>query len=192
VINESGHKLPTGYAEGRRMWLTVRAFAADGRQVYMSGAYNSTTGVLAQDPDLKVYEVKQGITPELAAELGEAPGESFHFVLNNTVIKDNRIPPRGFTVAAFDTMGLQPVGAVYADGQFWDETVYALPADAVAVTAVLYYQTASREYVDFLRTNGSADGATLGELWDDDKSPPVVMAVAMQPAFAGYLPVVAR
>ena len=50
----------------------------------------------------------------------------------------------------------------------------------------------SREYVDFLRANGGADGATLGELWDDDKSPPVVMAVAMQPAYTGYLPVVAR
>ena len=26
VTNESGHKLPTGYPAGRRMWLHVRAF----------------------------------------------------------------------------------------------------------------------------------------------------------------------
>jgi hypothetical protein len=192
ITNESGHKLPTGYAEGRRMWLTVRAFDAVGGQVYVSGEYDPATGMLADDPDLQVYEVKQGITPELAAELGKTPGASFHFVLNNMVAKDNRIPPRGYTVAAFDAEGLRPVGAVYADGQDWDEAVYALPAEAVAVTAMLYYQTASREYVEFLRANGGADGATLGELWDDDKSPPVVMAVAMQPAYAGYLPVVAR
>ena len=192
IINTSGHKLPTGYAEGRRMWLTVRAFDAAGSQVYVSGAYAAATGILAEDPDLKVYEVKQGLTPELATGLGKTPGESFHFVLNNSVVKDNRIPPRGYTVAAFDEVGLLPVGAVYTDGQFWDETVYPLPADAVAMTAVLYYQTASREYVEFLRANGGADGAMLGELWDDDKSPPVVMAVAMAPVRAGYLPMVAR
>ena len=28
VTNRSGHKLPTGYPEGRRMWLTVKAISA--------------------------------------------------------------------------------------------------------------------------------------------------------------------
>jgi Xaa-Pro aminopeptidase len=52
-----------------------------------------------------VYEIKQGLTPELAAALGKDPGESFHFVLNNTTVKDNRIPPRGFTNAAYADFG---------------------------------------------------------------------------------------
>ena len=65
-----------------------------------------------------------------------------------------------------------PVGATYAEGQYWDETTYTLPDSAARVVASFYYQTASKEYVDFLRANGGADGAALGMLWDDLKSPP--------------------
>jgi hypothetical protein len=178
VVNETGHKLPSGYPEGRRMWISLQAYDAENKPVYASGVYDGATGVLADDPALKVYEVKQGITPELAAHLGKEAGESFHFVLNNTTVKDNRIPPRGYTAAAYNRPGLVPVGANYADGQYWDETLYALPASAVRVVASLHYQTASKEYVDFLRARGGPAGATLGQMWDDLKSPPELVAQA--------------
>jgi hypothetical protein len=176
VTNETGHKLPTGYPEGRRMWLNVKAFDATDVLVYESGAYDPVTAILADDPALKVYEANLGITPEYAAQIDKPAGESFHFVLNNTYLKDNRIPPRGYTVAAFDQPGLRPVGATYADGQFWDETLYALPESVKRVQLTLYYQTSSKEYIDFLRLNGGDDGMTLGQLWDKSKSPPVEMA----------------
>lgn len=176
VVNKSGHKLPTGYPEGRQIWINLKAFNASDALIYQSGAYNSNTGKLVRDPDLKVYEIKQGITPELAESLSLPAGESFHFVLNNTVIKDNRIPPQGFTNALFDRPGLNPVGVTYADGQNWDTTTYYLPIEAERVEVVLYYQTSSREYIDFLRKFGGVDGNSLGSLWEKSKSPPVVMA----------------
>ena len=108
------------------------------------------------------------------------------------MLKDNRIPPRGYTVAEFDQPGLRPVGATYVDGQYWDETTYPLPASAVTVVVVLYYQTASKEYVDFLRVRGGADGAVLGQMWDDLKSPPEVVDTVIEPAQFSYLPVVGR
>jgi hypothetical protein len=192
VINETGHKLPTGYPEGRRLWLSVRAYDANGRVVFASGVYTPSTGILNDDPWLKVYEAKQGLMPELAAALGQKAGETFHFALNNTTVKDNRIPPRGYTEAAWDKPGLRPVAAEYADGQFWDDTVYPLPAEAVAVMALLYYQTASKEYIDFLRAKGGADGATLGQLWDDLPSPPELIATAMNPERPLFLPLIGR
>lgn len=94
VVNQTGHKLPTGYPEGRRLWLNLKAYDSQGVMIYESGAYDPNTGVLTEDDDIKVYEAKQGLTPELAALVDLPPGESFHFVLNNTVIIDNRIPPR--------------------------------------------------------------------------------------------------
>ena len=57
---------------------------------------------------------------------------------------------------------------------------------------LLYYQTASKEYVDFLRAEGGADGATLGQLWDDLPSPPELIAVAMVPERPLFLPLIAR
>lgn len=186
VTNESGHKLPTGYPEGRRIWLNVRAFDADGRLIFESGAYNTETGVLAQDAQIKVYEAKLGIDD------GNAITETFHFVRNNSVLKDNRVPPRGYTVATFDQPGLRPVGAVFADGQHWDETIYRLPDEAASVVATLYYQTSSKEYIDFLRARGGADGATLGLLWDDLKSPPEMMVIVVAPAQFSYFPLINR
>ncbi len=188
VVNETGHKLPTGYAEGRRMWIHLRAYDESEQLVYESGAYAETTAELELDADIKVYEVEQGLTPELATEVGLEGGPSFHFALNNTVYKDNRIPPRGFTNEAFAGPGLLPVGAVYADGQYWDDTVYTLPDATNRIEATLYYQTASKEYVDFLRAAGGADGQSLGVLWDGSPSPPEVVASAAYPDYRVYLP----
>ncbi len=196
VTNESGHKLPTGYPEGRRMWLNLRAYNANNVLIYESGHYDPQTGDLTLDSAIKVYEAKLGVTPELAARLNLPPGESFHFVLNNVYLKDNRIPPRGYTQAAFDRPGLRPVGASYEDGQYWDETTYTVPEETDYVIATLYYQTSSKEYIDFLRNNGGDDGNTLGQLWDSLKSPPEVMVVAPSRPGVGqgsiFLPVVLK
>jgi uncharacterized repeat protein (TIGR01451 family) len=192
VINQTGHKLPTGYPEGRQMWLNLRAYDAAGALIYESGAYDAASGQLERDPDIKVYEVKQGMTEELAALLGKPAGASFHFVLNNTVVKDNRIPPRGYQVALYDQPGLQPVGADYADAQHWDDTVYLLPLETERVMVTLYYQTASREYVSFLQANGGVDGLALGELWGALSSPPEVVARAWLPSYDVSLPCVMR
>ncbi len=148
------------------------------------------SAVLNADAHLKVYEVKQGLTPELAAAIGASAGETFHFVLNNTVVKDNRIPPRGYTVADWDAPGLRPVGITFADGQFWDDTIYPLPADATRLTALLYYQTSSKKYIDFLRSRGGLDGMVLGELWDTSPSPPELMALTLVNGHNFYLPLI--
>jgi hypothetical protein len=58
------------------------------------------------------------------------------------------------------------------------------------VVVTLYYQTASREYVDFLRSRGGVDGLALGELWESSKSPPMLMARAWAPSHDLYLPVI--
>lgn len=178
VVNETGHKLPTGYPEGRRMWLNLKAYDANDQLIYESGAYDQATAILNKDADIKIYEAKLGITPELAPIVDLPAGESFHFVLNNTYVKDNRIPPRGYTQTAFDKPGLRPVAASYTDGQYWDDTPYPIPNGTVRVEATLYYQTSSKEYIDFLRANGGVDGKSLGQLWDTSPSPPQVVATA--------------
>jgi hypothetical protein len=164
VTNRTGHKLPTGYPEGRRMWLQVVARDADGDIVYESGAYDPATGVLTHEADAVIYEIKLGISPALAAAVGAGGGgPSFHFTLNDTVYSDIRIPPQGFTNAAFATFGGAPkdpylAGPRYADGQNWDAPTFALPPTARRVTARLHYQTMSKEYAEFLRDENVTDG----------------------------------
>ncbi|MEZ4655677.1 MAG: Ig-like domain-containing protein, partial [Candidatus Eisenbacteria bacterium] len=81
ITNRSGHKLPTGYPEGRRMWVSLAAYDAADQIIYESGAYDPGTGILVEDDDLALYEAKMGISPALAGALGLPAGASFHFTL---------------------------------------------------------------------------------------------------------------
>ena len=170
------------------MWLNVKFFNAAGTIISESGRYDFIDDTLKGNPvnvptilpddQLKVYEVKPGLTRSWAAQRGMEPGPSFHFILNNTIYKDNRIPPRGFTNAAFESRNAQPVDYTYQDGEFWDDTQYQIPEGAVEAEVTLYYQTASWEYIQFLaeenRTNDWGD--RLYDAWTQTGfSPPVAM-----------------
>jgi hypothetical protein len=176
VVNQTGHKLPTGYPEGRRMWLGVRFFQG-ASLLAEDGAYDAQTATLDVAHTTKVYEVRQVIAPDVATATGLAAGTPFHLVLAGSVALDDRIPPRGFTNVAFDVFGAAPVGHVYADGQYWDDTTYTIPLAATRAEVSLYYQTTSREYAEFLRdTSPDASGQNAYDRWvARGKSAPVVM-----------------
>ncbi len=186
VTNLTGHKLPTGYTEGRRMWLNVRFYNGT-TLVSESGAYDAGTGVLTDDAELKVYEARPG----LSGVDGYPDGESYHFALNNHMFKDNRIPPRGFTNTAFNAAGAPVVGATYADGQYWDTTAYPVPAGATSAVITLEYQTTTKEFVEFLRDENVGNpydikgaGQKLYDIWTNTgRSTPVSMATVTVSSF---------
>ena len=189
VTNLTGHKLPTGYPEGRRMWLHVTVEDAFRQVLLESGRYDFGTATLLDDPDLRVYKTKHGI---------HGQGESFHLVLNDRVLKDTRIPPEGFTPTT-DTMPVGIAFTVQPDGTLahWDLAPYPVSIpdgtpSPVTVTAALYYQTTSREYVEFLRDenvsgadphdpdpNAPSRGEKMYGHWDTyDRCPPILMGTA--------------
>jgi hypothetical protein len=164
ITNLAGHKLPTGYAEGRRMWIHVVARDVGGTVLWENGAWNPATGALVQDDQTKIYETLQGIwnTTTQTCDIEDGLGrKQFHFVLNNCIAKDNRIPPLGFTGGA--DLEMRPVAYSYpptSPGSSrlvnFDETVYTIPlptgtTGAVDVTATLKFQIASDDYITFLR-----------------------------------------
>ena len=170
VTNLTGHKLPTGYAEGRRLWLEVAAYAnGSDTPFWRSGVYDAATGLLTNgDSPVKVYEVEHGVWDSAAN--GGAGGcvttdnlgrKQFHFVLNDCIAKDNRIPPLGFRGGT--NPELRPVGATYPQTSpgsgilvNYDDVAYAIPvplgtATPIEVRATLRHQVASRDYIEFLR-----------------------------------------
>ncbi len=184
ITNRTGHKLPTGYPEGRRMWIDVVARDGGGQVIYHSCAYDSVTGILTPGPQARVYEAQLGISSGTSTLLGLASGPSFHFALNDSIYKDNRIPPLGFSNAAYDVFGGRPVDPQgpaprYPDGQNYDLSSYAIPAGAASVSATLYYQTTSKDYVEFLQSANVTNtaGQTLYNAWSaNGRSAPVSMA----------------
>jgi Cytochrome c554 and c-prime len=179
IINQSGHKLPTGYPEGRRMWVNVRFLDDADTLIAERGAYDQATAELTT-ADTKVYETQLGVDAVVAAFTGVPEGPGFHFVLSNKRYLDNRIPPRGFTNANFETIQAQPVGYSYADGDYWDDTQFIVPTGATKAEVRVYYQSTSKEYMEFLRDENTTDntGQDVYDQWViTGKSPIVEMDV---------------
>ncbi len=183
ITNLTGHKLPTGYPEGRRMWLSVTATGEGGDTLFRSGVYDTATATLVPDTFSAVYEAIHGVTDSMAGVYGIAPGPTFLFSVNDTILFDNRIPPRGFTNDGFSARLASPVGASYPDGVHWDEREYPLPEGTIRVSAALWYQTMSREYATFLRDENAGNpsdwnswGEKLYDAWErHGKSSPALI-----------------
>lgn len=178
VINQTGHKIPTGHIEGRRIWLNVRFLDGDGAVVGEHGHYDTAEATL-DEASTTVYEMKVGLSADAAAATGLPAGPTGHMALADTIQKDNRIPPRGFTNAAFEAGGAPVVGATYADGQHWSELRFPLPAGATRAEATLYYQSLPRYYIEELREGNTTDdwGEILHDLWvETGRGAPIEMA----------------
>ncbi|MBW1743885.1 MAG: hypothetical protein JRJ47_10740, partial [Deltaproteobacteria bacterium] len=239
VINHTGHKLISGYPEGRRMWLSIKWYDANNILLREDGAYGEIgveiDGMQVRsikdllDPNTKIYEAHYGMTQEWASTLmavdaahygpiildydrktgdegmtiaqlaapTNPPGtvhETFHFVLNNTVIKDNRIPPYGMDYEEARQRNALPVPADQYNGSlgtydYFDVVSLNVPEgepEPTYATIDLLYQPTSWEYIQFLYLGNSGqnaflanEGAYMLEAWlNTGMAEPYVMATA--------------
>jgi hypothetical protein len=226
VTNLTGHKLITGYPEGRRMWLNIKWYNDTNVLVGEDGAYGPL-GVTFTNPvdgstfepwsildldgtNTKIYEAHYSVTKDWASTIQALHGsdfalsydrktgavdctvgqflsvdgcgtshpdyhDTFHFVLNNHVSKDNRIPPYGFDpIEARKRNALPVLDSQYGGGgasynglidvyEYWDEVTLNQPDGAVGADITLYYQGTSWEYILFLWTANNEQNAFLGQ-----------------------------
>lgn len=153
---------------------------------------------LGYDPQLPVsYDrMTDAVTATLGDLAAQAPGSvehSFHFVLNNVMIHDQRIPPYGFDRDEADLRNCLPVpetlygnpeaGGIY---EHWYDAYLPIPAGAASAEVRLHYQQTSWEYIQFLwLTNDGAspflgeEGMNMLDAWlNTGMSPPLEMAFA--------------
>ena len=249
VVNLSGHKLFTGYPEGRRIWLNVKWYGPSGALLREDGAYGPLavaedldgdgdspdvvqTLLDPESPHTRVWGVESGISKEWAtrlvgplglaattplafdrvsgavtATLGDAAAPeaapvtpSFHLLLNDVVIRDDRIPPWRMDYAEARKRNALPVpptqylaaGVLPQDGSkylHYDEVTLDPPAGAVRAEIALLYQTTSWEYLQFLWKANDKGNVFLESVGDDlleawlatNQSAPLVMATTAVP-----------
>jgi len=179
VQNNAGHKLISGFPEGRRMFLNIKAYAG-GQLVYEVNPYDATVGTLKglpadYSPSSPPLGANQAYVDELVYEMhptSTLTGEesTFHFALADGRFKDNRIPPKGFRIAEAAARLSEPVWHGAPDPSYYTSSEYAggyddvsitVPTGADGVEVDLYYQTTSREYVEFLRDEINGTASTL-------------------------------
>ncbi len=178
ITNLTGHKLPTGYPEGRRMWVNAKFFDASGTLLKEIGKYGPKEDTLLGKPvtaptlldaeQTRVYECLPALSEAQAKKYNKKPGKSFHFILNDYIAKDNRIPPKGFKNSTFKEHLSEPVGAEYADGQYWDDVPLEPSAGCKRIVVNLMFQPVSWEYIKFLAEEDKTDdwGKRLYEAWN--------------------------
>lgn len=177
VVNHTGHKLISGFPEGRRMWLHVSFLNAQGDVIGEINPYQPLQ-VTTDGQGNKQYlaggdlQVTHGDLVYEANMSSNLTGEqkTFHFVLATDRYKDNRIPPRGFRIADAPERISHPrwhgedapdyfSGEEYAGG--YDEVSFSKPAGTVGWVSRLFYQTTSKPYVEFLRNEIKGNASTL-------------------------------
>ena len=224
VTNLCGHKLISGYPEGRRMWLNIKWYDGAGAIIREDGKYGplvDATGnpvtvinpannqpvqvesiLNLKDSNTRIYEIHPAITREWAQKLvsvnpayyepividydrytgapGMTIGElansnldyqySFHFVLNNKVATDNRIPPYGMSYDEAVKRNIVPVPkeqygnpGTGVDYNYWDDFNLNPPTNAKTATIDLLYQPTSWEYIQFLYLANNRQNALLGQ-----------------------------
>ena len=189
VINLTGHKLPTGYPS-RRMWLHMTVTDANNQVVFESGAVDAD-GQLSTDSNrlsancLAVskppgfssddcYEPHRDVINNASqvaiyeTVLSDTNGDITHVLLHaDSYLKENRIPPRGFTNNAANAIEPQtrPAG-IAGDGDFNVNTVEGSGSDVVhyridpgnqngpyRVDVRLLYQAVQPAFIDSMHTN---------------------------------------
>jgi len=216
VTNLTGHKLISGYPEGRRMWINVKwrdamgdempadeigAYGEIGRSITdLSGDPHPVLSLLDLD-EAVTYEATPGMDQQWAAQLAslgypdglvlaydrltdtpvhtlgelrqeepESSFHTFHFALNNVIVRDNRIPPYRMRYDDARVRNTLPVpktqygspgeGEVY---EHWDDVELDIPAGAATAEVRLFYQQTSWEYVQFLWLANDTLGPFLGQ-----------------------------
>ncbi|UCD29154.1 MAG: Ig-like domain-containing protein [Planctomycetota bacterium] len=169
VQNQTGHKLISGFPEGRRMFVNIK-FSAGGSPIYEVNPYDYSVGTLKglpHSPNSPALGPDEAYVDELVYEMHPTSAitqetETFHFALATGRYKDNRIPPKGFRIAEAAARISVPVWHGVEDPNYYTADEYAGGYDDVSLTLAdaagadyvevnLYYQTTSREYIEFLR-----------------------------------------
>ena len=183
VTNHTGHKLPTGYSEGRVMWLEVVARYGD-EILWESGRWLGD-GTFQHDDQVRTYE---GIAED------HADGTRLHLLRNDRWVTDTRIPPQGLrpdieTDPVGDRYQLQPDGTwphvdqVTYDFAGQDNVADTTPNDEnddqLELSVRLLYLINTAEYIDFLATANQTNeaGTELAALFSArGGATPVVLA----------------
>lgn len=177
VVNESGHKLPTGHIEGRRVWVNVQFLNEQDQIVDEIGHYDYGQAHLDEE-GTTIFEMHVGLSEAAASATGLDPGLTTRMALADVIVKDNRIPPRGWDNESYIAGGAPAVGEYYPDGQHWHDSWYGIVPDAVRARVIIYYQNTPRHYIEVLRDGNVTDhwGQTLYGLWEKTgRGEPILM-----------------
>ena len=194
LTNKAGHKFPSGYPS-RRAFIEFLVKNENGDTLFISGKTDENFEVYGQNPtyephyqiinseeQVQIYELVMGdVNGNVTTVLERA----------DHPIKDNRLPPRGFTKThpAYDTILI--AGAALADGDFNNENgtegsgsdviFYHVPlsnSEPVFVSAKVFYQSTPPKWMQEMFAESTPEIDAFRPMFDAADRTPVLIREA--------------
>ncbi len=193
IKNIAGHKIPSGYPS-RRIFIEQLVINSTGDTIFHSGKTDNNWDLIHEDSSFEPH--KNIITNENEVQIYElVMGDINHQVTTvleraNFPLKDNRIPPSGFTSAheVYDTVAI--VGNAVSDDDFnisngtegtgIDIIHYHIPTlgatDELDLITKIYYQSVNNKWLQEMFSHNSDEIDLFKELFNNADKEPVLLA----------------
>jgi hypothetical protein len=200
VENLAGHKFPTGFPS-RRAWLRVLVSDEQGHPVFESGGYDDDGTIRNLDGTAAYMQHHDVITGADQVQIYESVMVDVNDAVTRTLlrgaryVKDNRIPPKGFSAAAERFADMAVAGMAAQDANFnHDESGEGSGSDTVTyeidvsgrsgqlqIIAELLYQSIKPAFVaDIAGHDTPAVNRFVGYYDAADKTPELVQTALLQ------------
>lgn len=190
--NKAGHKFPGGYPS-RRAFVSLMVINESNDTIFHSGQMDEDYELVNEDSSFEPhYDVINNENQVQIYEMvmGNVEGEVTTILEHaDTHLKDNRLPPTGFTTEHFSYDTVQIVGNAIADINFnkegstqgtgRDKLYFHIPIDGatgdLAIIAKVYYQTVSAKWLSEMFSHSSEEIDAFKSYYEGaDKTPSIV------------------
>lgn len=203
IENLAGHKLTSGYPS-RRIFMQFIVLDSLGDTLFKSGTWDGSYEVLGHDANYEPhYDVIRNEDEVQIYELvfGDVNGNKTTILERGYApLKDNRIPPKGFSMSHFAYDTTEIAGLALADPNFnWDGTTEGTGIDKIYYNIGLdgytgdlnvicrsYYQTAPPAWMVEMFSHSSYEIDRFRDMFDlADKVPTLMKQVLLGDIFVG-------
>ena len=205
LMNLAGHKLPSAYPS-RRVFIELFAINNFGDTIFHSGKFDSNSDIIEED---EIFEPHYNNinSPEQVQiyemVMGDVNGD-YTTVLERSAmhLKDNRIPPVGFTTSHFNYDTIKIVGNALTDVDFnktdgnegsgKDLIHFNIPLNNdigdINISAKVYYQTVTNRWLEDMFSYSSDDIDSFKAMYDAaDKSPVLMGSISLSSVYTSLI-----
>ena len=193
IRNKAGHKFPSGYP-ARRAVLQFVVTDATGDTVFQSGIFDPNYRVIGENPQFNPHyqTISQSHVSQIyEMAMGDVSGQFTSVLARAAVLlKDNRIPPDGFTTSSsvYDTVQVSADALADSDfnkingveGSGTDFVQFKVPVAGILgniqVKARLYYQSVPPKWLDEMFNYNSTEIDTFRNMYNAADKTPVLVA----------------
>jgi hypothetical protein len=193
IENKSGHKFPSGYPS-RRAVVQFVATDSNNDTVFKSGTFTPDQRVVNENTAFEIHHnsINQSNVPQIYEMVMGDVNYNYTSVLERAanLLKDNRIPPKGFTTssAVYDTVIIS--NDALADDDFnkqnnvegtgIDYVYYKIPlvgiSGTISVKAKVYYQSVPPKFLDEMFAMSSQPINRFKRMYDTANQQPLLVS----------------